>query len=481
MKCGITFKEISLYLDEKYNQKKREALEVHIADCPRCSKKIDAIKTLRASLNKLVPIKESSGFDFEFNRLLDERIVQQKEHNWKARIQGVASNIMDSIVIPIPVTVKVAASFILVLSLAWGVKAQALQKMPFIEFSAGEVKIYRQAGNNWIASKPRMRLKAGDKIKLNDGAIVNIVSKGKYKARIKDESLIVLSKLDSGLRNIDTDFSISFGNLLVNTTDKFKGSKMRIHTPACDAEVVGTAFIIEVFQNRTWLGVLEGKVRLLSKVHPLKAVGMRRLATYVSAGQKASTMPYSYSTVPELLSDKEWKSMLELYQLIEKPQIMLLIGTGPNRVDKFFERPTPVYIPDTIKRIIPNGLLEAIKSVKQATKESDLELVKERSVKLQSMLEQYPSPQYSVEILMFIASHFHYAHDYRSALKVLEKVKNQYPDSEFASLAQCGMASIYQNDLKDLDMAKIIYNQLIMTYPGSADAIRAKEVLSTQR
>jgi hypothetical protein len=466
MKCGITFKEISLYLDGKYNRKKREALQVHIAGCPHCSKKIDAVKTLRASLSNLAPIKESSGFDFEFNRLLDDRLRQKKEHNWK-------------VVIPIPVAVRVAASFILLLSLAWGIRAQALQKMPFIEFSTGEVKIYRQAGD-WIASKPRMRLKPGDKIKLNDGAIVNIVSKGKYKARIKDESLIVLSKLDSGLRNIDTDFSISFGNLLVNTTDRFKGSKMHIYTPACDAEIVGTAFMIEVFENRTWLGVLEGKVRLLSKVHPLKAEGVKRLPIYVSAGQKTSTTLYSYSTVPELLSDKEWKSMLELYQLIEKPQIMLLIGTGPNRVDEFLEKPALVHIPDTIKRIIPNELLDAINSVKQATLEGGLELVKNRTVVLQGILKQHPSPQYNIEILMFIASHFHYAHDYKSALEVLEEVKNRYSDSEFASLAQCSMASIYQNDLKDLDRAKIIYNQLIMAYPGSADAIRAKEILSSQ-
>jgi len=206
-----------------------------------------------------------------------------------------------------------------------------------------------------------------------------------------------------------------------------------------------------------------------------------RISAYVSAGQKASIIQYSSPTIPELLSNKEWKSMLELYQLIEKPQVMLLIGTGPNRVDEFLERPTLVYIPSAIRRTIPSDLLEAINSVKLASDEGNLELIKTRTVKLQNMLEQYPNPRYSVEILMFIASHFYYAHDYSSSLKVLEKVKAQYPDSEFASLAQCSMASIYQNDLKDIDKANMIYNQLITAYPGSADAIRAKEVLSAQR
>ena len=99
---------------------------------------------------------------------------------------------------------------------------------------------------------------------------------------------------------------------------------------------------------------------------------------------------------------------------------------------------------------------------------------------LRSMLKQYPNPRYNIEILMFIASHFYYAHDYKSSLKILEEVRIQYPDSEFASLAQCSMASIYQNDLRDIDRAKVIYNQLISAYPSSADAIRAKEILSAQ-
>ncbi len=481
MRCEIKFQDISLYLDGEYSQKKREALKVHIADCPRCSKRIDEIKTLRASLNKLSPIEESQGFDFEFNRLLDERLQSQKEHSLKARIRDGASKIMDSIIIPIPVTVKIAASFLLVLSLAWSIRAQSLQKIPFVEFCAGEARIYRQADNVWIATKPKMRLKAGDKIKLGAGAVVNIASKGRYKARLKDESLIVLSKLDSGLRNIDTDFSISYGKLLVNTTDKFKGSSMRIYTPACDAEVVGTAFIIEVLQKQTWIGVLEGRVRLLSKTHPLKTGEAKRISTYVSAGQEASTQLYSYSTMPELLSDKEWKSMLELYQLIEKPQVMLLLGTGSDRVDEFLQKPTQVYIPAPIRRTMPDEMLEAISNVAQATKEGDLVLIKDTTTKLQSVIQKYPGQQYNVEIFMFIASHFHYARDYRSTLEVLEKVKTQYPDSEFASLAQCSIAAIYQDDLKDFSKANMIYSQLIKAYPSSADAIRAKEILSGQR
>lgn len=481
MRCGIKFKEISLYLDGKYGKRKREALKAHIADCPRCSKYMDTLKGLRASLTRLAPFEEPSSFDFEFNRLLEQRLREQQERSLAARVRGIVSGFRNSVIAPVPATVRVAASFLLLISLTWGIRAQILQKMPFVEFSTGDVRVYRQADGDWTPAEPDMRLRSGDRLRLEKGALINIVSKGRYKVRAKDKSLIVLSRLESGFKNVDAGFSLSYGNLLVKTTDRFRGSKMNIYTPACDAEVVGTAFIVDVSDNNTWLGVLEGKVRILPKIHPLEEEYKEAVPTYVCAGQKALTKPYSYSTVPELLSDKEWKSMLELYQLVEKPRIMLLIGTGSNRVDELLGKPAPVYIPSSLKRIIPDKLLECIYSVKQAAEEGDTALISSRSLNLQKVLAEYPNPAYNVEILMFIASHLHYADDYESALKVLEEVTTRFPDSELASLAQCGIASIYQDDLQDINKANSAYDRLIKAYPASADAIRAKEILSSQR
>jgi hypothetical protein len=481
MKCNIKYKNISLYMDGAYSGKKREALKAHFAECPLCKESLEQAESLKASLSNLSQIKEPPGFDFEFNRMLDERIAQQESQSLAHAIRSRVSGILDRVIIPIPAAVKIAASFILIISFFIGIRSHAMDKIPFVEFSAGNVRIYRQSVNAWVVSKPNLRLRQGDKIELKDGAVINIASKSKFRARIKDNSLIVLSKLKSGINTLNADFSVSRGKLLVNTAEGFKGSSMRIYTPACDAEVVGTAFMVDVSENNTWLGVLEGTVKLVSKPHPLKMGTQSAMETFVAAGQKAYTRQYYQTAAPELLTSGEWQSMLELYQLVEDPEIMLLIGTGVDRVNDLLGRPALVYIPDSIKRIIPRKLLESIYDVAASTESGDLAAVSKKARSLLEMLSQYPSPRYEVDILMFIASHFHYAKDYRSALQVLDQVALNYPESEMASLAWSGMASIYKNDLKDTRKADKIYADLIKSYPNSSEAIMAKEILSAQR
>ena len=481
MKCSIKYKDISLYIDGAFSEKKREAFKAHFAACPLCRKSLKQAESLKASLSKLSGINESPGFDFMFNRMLDDRIAQQESQGLSHVIREKVSRLIHSVTVPVPATVKIAASFILMASLFIGIRSHAMDKMPFVEFSAGNVRIYRQSVNAWVVSKPNLRLKQGDKIRLKDGAVINIASKSRFRARIKDDSMIVISRLRSGLNNMDVDFSVSHGKLLVNTAEGFRGSGMRIYTPSCDAEVVGTAFAVDVSENSTWLGVLEGTVKLVSKPHPLKADMQNPVETFVLAGQKAYTRQYTQTTAPELLSIREWQSMLELYQLVEDPQIMLLIGTGVDRVDDLLGRPALVYIPDSIKRIIPKRLLESIYEAAKSAETGGPEAISENARGLLSLLSQYPDPRYEIEILMFIASHFHYAKDYISALRVLDGVAIKYPDSEMASLAFSGMASIYQNDLRDTRKSNKIYLDLIKSYPNSAEAIRAKEILSAQR
>jgi len=480
MKCTNSLKELSFYLDGRCSEKKSKSLNAHIDNCAECKERLESLKLLKTSLKGLTPIEESSSFDFEFNALLNERLEEQHGHGWRINMEGALAKIREGVVYPMPVAVKVAASFLLVVGLFWGVKAQAVQKMPFIEFSAGKVKIYRPSEKAWLMPDINMRLMPGDKIEAQKGAILNIASRNRYKMRIKDKSLVVLSRLDNRWRSIDTSLSISYGNMLVNTTEQFKGSTMNIYTPACDAEVVGTAFMVKVFDNKTWLGVLEGKVRILSKVHPLKVKDAKKIATYISSGQKAFIKPYYYSTRPELFLEKEWRTMQELYQLQEGRDIMLLVGTGSDRVEKLFG-PAPVYIPHVSKRSIPKQIRSLIDAITDATEAGDSPLVGRYTRELETLLRKYPAKSYGVQILMFVASHYHYIRDYSDALRVFNEVLGDYPDSHFASLAKCGIATIYQKDLKDIRRAEKAYKELLRVYPDSVDAIRAKESLSSLR
>lgn len=483
MSCNVKFKELSHYLDGRYTGRRKQDFEKHILECPHCKGHLDRLRSLRQSLHNLTPVEESEEFDFEFNRRLQERLNRRRVRIWNFGIEDILARIRDTIVYPVPVAVKVAVSFLLVITVVCGMRAQAMLKRPVVEFIAGDVKIYRPAEGKWVTPKVDMGLKPGDKIQSAEGAIFNIASRHMYKARIKDHSLIVISKTQTGWRNIDISLSISYGTILVNTTEKFKGSKMQIHTPACDAEVVGTAFMVRVIpelRNTTWLGVLEGKVKVISKPHPLKEQDQKKAVAYASSGQKTTVEPYSYPTAPELFSEKEWRMMQELYQLTEIPRIILLVGTEADRIEQLL-KPAPVYIPDIRPRAVPGQIQNMVDSIIKATRENDYDVLNRSVKKLESLLERYPNPSYDVEILMFIASHYHYMKDYEDAIRVFEKVIRDYPYSQFASLAQCAVATIYQQNLKDLKKAEEAYRTLLEVYPDSIDAARAKEILTTVR
>ncbi|MFA5069163.1 MAG: FecR domain-containing protein [Candidatus Omnitrophota bacterium] len=478
-KCRISFRDISLYVDSAHTSKKREALKAHFDGCPRCKKSLEQAESLKASLSNIAKMQESTGFDFEFNRLLDERIESLKRPSLAVRARSKISSFIDSLIIPMPSVARVAASLSMAVFLLMGLRYNYVKSMPFVEFSAGDVRIYRQSAAAWAYPGPNFRLKQGDKIELKDGAMINLVSRGRYKARIKDNSLIVLSRLAAGFGRLDTDFSLSYGKLLVNTTDKFKGSVMKVLTPACEAEIIGTAFMVEVSENNTWLGVLEGRVKLVSRPHPLSPESRNPAQVYVDSGQKVFVKQYMPSPVPELCSRYQWKSMLELYQLVEKPQVILLIGTGIHRVDDLLNNHALMYIPDAVKHSIPEPLLRSINAVSGLAKCPDRSFLADKARDLMRELERYPGFAYKVEILMFIASNLYNAGEHTSALNVLGRVASEYPGSEMAGVAWSGMASIYQHDLNDVSMAKKIYADLIYSYPDSSEAIRAAEILSS--
>ena len=481
MRCETIYKKISLYLDKRMDTVSQNAFESHLSECEQCKEHFEAMKSVRTSLKDLAPITESEGFDSEFNRKLNERININAPVKTRIQVNDILSKLRESIIHPAPIPLRIAASFLLFISLSWGVHLQYIAKFPVVEFSAGDVKIYRSGKDAWMRPDNNMRLKSGDKIEVKKGGLINIASNKKYKARIKDDSLIVLSKLKSGLRNLDTDFSISYGNILVNTTDKFKGSKMRLYTPSSDMEVVGTAFKVNVIENKTWLGVLEGRVKLISKNHPLKEGDLKRVTTLVSSGQKVEVDQYKHPTTPELLTEKEWKAMLELYQLTDDTQIMLLIGTGPDRVDNLLAGPAHLYIPGSMQNILPVELQKARSNLIEALELGDKRFLTEKTRVLETLLKEYNNPEYNVEMLMFVASNYYYLRNYAAALRVFGGILKRYPDSEFASLAQCGIATIYLKDLNNTDKAKLIYKELLAAYPDSVDAIRAKENLQIAR
>jgi len=469
MRCKVNFKDLSRYIDGKCTLQERESIELHLKECKRCRQILTELTALKQSLSDLTPAKESEDFDFVFNQKLKARLEKKAPVSLNEVLGKALSQIKDAFAPKVPVLVRVAALLILAIAVFGSYNFYIYSRLPFIETVSGTAKIYRASSEKWIIARPDIRLREGDRIETTQNGIVNIISRNKYAARIKDASDIVIAKLNVRWFNHFTELGINGGKLMVNTRKGFKGSNMLLTTPTCKAEVVGTAFAIDVDEASsgiTWLGVLEGKVRVTSEGTDV----------YVNAGQKTQIRPGSLPDVPTLLSDNEWGLIQELYQLGEKPQVVLLVSMRVNRVQELL-KPAPLYISDSIPRTIPRDLEAIIHIIDRAIKSNDIESHKFAIERLESLIQQYPNPKYNPQFLMFIGSYYYYIGSYNKAIDTFDRVVNEYPGYALSSLAQCAIATIYQENLKDISRAKAAFKKLLKKYPDSVDAAAARNFL----
>ena len=467
MNCRVNFKDLSRYIDGACTQEEKERIELHLKECQECKQTLARLNLLKASLSSIAPVKESESFDFVFNQKLKERSEERVSVSLNEVLGKAISRIRDAFVPKVPVLVRAVVVLVLAVAVFGGYNYYIYSRLPFIETISGTVKVYRTPAARYIIARPNMRLREGYRIETAQDAVVDILSRNKYAARIKEDSDIVIAKLDVRKGNHFTKFDITSGKLMVNTTEAFKGSNMSIQTLACEAKVVGTAFTIDVYKpsgGATWLGVLQGKVKVTSQGADV----------YVNAGQKTQVEPGSLPDIPTLLSDNEWKLMQELYQLGEKPQVVLLVSMRANRVEELL-KPAPLYISDTTPRTIPTELEAIIRIINRAIEDNDIEAHRFAIGRLERLLKKHPNPKYNPQFLMFIGSYCYYIGNYEKAIDTFNKVVNEYPDYSLSSLAQCAIATIYQNNLRDKKKATAGFEELLENFPDSIDTVRARK------
>ena len=96
---------------------------------------------------------------------------------------------------------------------------------------------------------------------------------------------------------------------------------------------------------------------------------------------------------------------------------------------------------------------------------------------LDSIAKAFPKHPLNDDILMLHAKNEERHKRYDSALAYLEKIHKDYGDDVLADDAVYEMAEIYRNNLNDKTMAKAMYEQLIIEYPGSTFVQAARQRL----
>ena len=466
----ISFRRLSEYADNRISQAERGKIESHLKSCGKCGNALLSIKNANLAIGSLVKEELSKSFDLEFNRRLLDRVMLKEKKSFSRIFNEFAVRLRDALIPnPMPILVRIVALALVVFS-AYGILNYYLVQSPVLTFAKGSVSVYNQKEKRWLEGSKGYRLAKGDIVNVAGGSFADIDSAGKYKIRVKDNSVMRIAKLAPRYVRGRAVYNVDKGRVLVWVEKGFKGSKFIIKTPEATVTAVGTMFMVDVpaqQNNMTKLAVLEGSLRVESIFKPKEADVSRRVM--VMGGEATEVYKEKVPMTPRELLDKEWAELVEFYQIGQKTQVALLISDGKNRTRQLL-RPCAVYISDVEPRTVSESLEETIKLIDQAIKTKDVSRHLEGIKRLEDVLTKYPNPNYEPQLLLFIGAYYNYLNMPQEAIKRFAEVEDKYPDSTFASIAIYAIGIIHEEKLGDKSEAERYYDLVLKKYPGSPEA-----------
>ena len=346
---------------------------------------------------------------------------------------------------------------------------------PSVSNIKGDVKIYRHIKNEWtFVEGPKVTLYRNDIVKTFENGEADLIAPGMYHMRLKNGSEIKLASSSSRALPGAIKFELSKGKVFTHyNKSKKKPKEFNIETSQAVTTCLGTDFMVDASpaSGRTWVGVLDGVVKVSGR-EALELSEVKLNTVYVNAGEKTTVYPGASPLKPARLMENELLEMEELYRIGTKPQVALLISTGPARVRELLSV-TPLYISSEKPGILPEKIEKIAESFNKAVRERSKKKHIESIKQFEEIVASYPNPKYDVQFLLFIGAYYEYLDEHNKAIETFQKIITDYSASNLASIAQCAIGIIYEEKLNDPARAKIAYQKVISYYPRSPEVEEA--------
>jgi len=96
----------------------------------------------------------------------------------------------------------------------------------------------------------------------------------------------------------------------------------------------------------------------------------------------------------------------------------------------------------------------------------------------EEMVKRNPEAANSPHVLLFMAVHHCQTLNFIKAKELLNKVLTDYPDSDFAGVAEYAIGNIEEKVFNNVEKAHAAYESVISKYPNCESAQNAQEALS---
>ncbi|MBF0215730.1 MAG: FecR domain-containing protein [Candidatus Omnitrophica bacterium] len=464
-----------------------DILEKHIKKCPSCSKELGDLHKIDRILAGLLPIKESDRFDAEFKAKLEAELLRNKK---PALLPGTAISFTDLteffkdlselLTAPFaPAFRKIVVTFSVSLVAVFAGLNFYGNDEPSVSEINGTAFILRNSANGWLKIDPGTKLKKGDEVRSAGTSELVIALPSKYNIKLRPGATIEVAMLTPRNRHGICRFNLKKGDMLVDIDKPFKGSKFEVETPNAKVRAIGTKFMVsqDKQNDRTWVGVLEGKVDVSSRKERLSLAKVPSKVV-VDAGMKTEIPQGEAPLTPVPLLMEEWQKISDLFMLGKRTKVALLLSNDKNRVLELLS-PCPIFIQDQIPRTIPVQLEEALYLINEANKNGDKAIHLDGIHKLEEIVKKDPKAEYSPKLLLFIGSYYSYIGEDIEAIRAFSVVFKLYSDSGLAPLAKTAIAYLKETRLFKKTEAKAIYLEIIHNYPASPESSFALDRLSS--
>ncbi len=473
MKCTSNEKILSRYVDNDLPSEMFSTVQTHMDACSRCRDAEGAFRRINAALGSIPKITAPAGFDEELFARLDEIDASSGA---AGVVETVGERVREFIgaVLPAGATVRVKAAVagVFMMSAFFVGIYFTQQGTPCVVNVKGAAFIQKSGAGEWNELDKGFVIKKGDVIKTSVFSEVDFSLVSKYSIRLKAGTEVKINGLTPKYRSGFSEIELLKGKVLVDIEKGFTGSTLEIITQGAAVRALGTKFAVsnEGADEKTWVGVLEGKVKVLSGEGAKKDRSISSSGeVLVGAGMKTEFVPGGMPSKPLPLLEKEWRRLSELYMIGKRTRVALLISGGEERVLELLG-PCPIFISDEKPRAIPKLLEEAGRLIDLAIKEDDEAMHLRGIEKLQSIVDADLSAEYNLQLLLFIGAYNRYVARYEQAIKAFEKTLELFPGGYFASIADCAIAVVMEEDLHDVKGAMARYRHIETKYSDSPEA-----------
>jgi len=352
-------------------------------------------------------------------------------------------------------------------------------QQPFVTDVKGTVKVCRGSGNQWAFVDRRVTLRENDTLKTFGDGRADVVAPKRYHLRLDNDSEVKVAHLPSRASSGGIQYELSKGKVFAYYDNEHSfGRTFSINTNEAAVSALGTDFMVASMPalNKTWVGVLDGIVRVAGIEVP-GAAQIKGASVLVEPGEKTIVRAGSRPTQPQRLMENELLEMEELYRIGTKPQVALLISTGAMRTRELLSV-TPLYISTEKTGVLPDRIEKIAKQFSQAIKMGQKEKSIDNIRQFETLVNEYPNPKYDVQFLLFIGAYYEYLDEHNKAIETFRRVVDNYPKSNLASIAECAIGIIYEEKLRDPANAKKEFQKIISKYPRSPEVEEASSALN---